>query len=669
MTSFTLPPGLAALADDPHWVNWNLEPRPGDPKPTKVPYTPSLRGKTEKAKAGDPTTWGDFATASAAAAAGRFTGIGYEFHAGAGKLLFDLDHVIDPETRKVEPRARAIVALADSYAEVSPSGTGIRIVAKGELPRPEIPEDRQGKKKGGCELYGGLHFGTLTFRTLPGYGTLRHIEPERMRMLFALMWPEDVTTQTKDVLRPVAPLAPVTLDDAALLDQAFAAKNGADFQARHGGRYLLEDKSADDFAYAMGLAFWTQNDAPRMRRIAQASGRARDKWFTRRGVGDLLDYTIAKACAEQHEIYDPQRLGGSRVVFPSTPGEGIDQAAIDTAVAERDAVIARLEAEREQLTERVAHCRDEHKRKDATIEQQATRIDALEAVIKHPDQAASVGGLDLIEAADSAYARPQPTLLTQDDKDYARVPFAQAANRRSAKTLARGFQSLRAAGKLDAFTRTERIETPEFKGEVEIAYIHIPPALRGQGGKAVLGILPPCDGPKKHGGRRTIDVPPEVAAQPNPVKRERELVTRWYDALSNEKLVTERPVPLATDYWTAAGEQRTREEIDTLRTRAGYQPAPTPAYRPTVQAPLRLVPRQDADMRGPRHLADIENVNSSRHLAEASLPPPLALVADIPGQCLDSACLREATIGGYCQHHYPEYSQRYATGCALAGAD
>jgi len=599
---------------------------------------------------------------------GRFTGLGYEFHAGEGKLLFDLDHVIDPETRKVDPRARAIIALADSYAEVSPSGTGIRIVAKGELPRPEIPADRQGKKKGGCELYGGLHFGTLTFRTLPGYGILRAIEPERMRMLFALMWPEDMAPRPAPIA-PRPPLMPATGDDAALLDQAFAAKNGADFQARHRGRYLLDDKSADDFAYVMGLAFWTQNDAPRMRRIAQASGRARDKWFTRRGTGDLLDYTIAKACAEQHEVYDPQRLGASRVVFPSiTTGQGADQSAIAAAVTERDAMIARLEAEKEQLVAQLAHCREAHKGKDAIIEQHATHIAALEAVIKHPDQAASVGGFDLIEAADSAYARPQPTVLNRDGKDYVRVPFAQAANRRSAKTLARGFHSLRAAGKLDAFTRPERIETPEFKGEVEIPYIHIPPAQRGRCGTAVLGILPPCDGPKKHGGRRTIDVPPEVAAQPNPVKREREIVTRWYDALSNEKLVTERPAPLATDYWTAAGEQRTREEIDTLRVRAGYQPAPTPAYRPIVQAPLRIVPRQDADRGGSRHLADIENVNTSRHLAEASAPAPPPLVEDIPGQCLDDDCRRKATIGGYCQHHYPEYSQRYASVYAT-GAD
>jgi len=36
------PPGLSALADAPNWVNWQLEARGGDPKPTKVPYIPSV---------------------------------------------------------------------------------------------------------------------------------------------------------------------------------------------------------------------------------------------------------------------------------------------------------------------------------------------------------------------------------------------------------------------------------------------------------------------------------------------------------------------------------------------------------------------------------------------------------------------------------------------------
>jgi hypothetical protein len=671
--TITLPPGLATLATVPNWVNWNLEPRPGDPKPTKVPYTPSLAGEPRKAKAGEPATWGDFATAAAAAEAGRFTGLGFEFHAGEGHLLFDLDHVID-DAGKIAPVARAIMALANSYSEPSPSNTGIRIIAKGELPRPLIAEDRQGKKKGGFELYGGAHFGTLTCRPFKGYDQLRAIDPDTMVRLFALMWPEDMSPKATPVA-PLPPLAAATGDDAALLEQACTAKNGADFHARQNGAYLLEDRSADDFAYLMTLAFWTQNDAHRMRRIALASGRVREKWLTRRGSGDLLDYSIAKACTEQHTIYDPGQRNGARFVVPET-GEVVTDfaplvARFTRELAERDRDLARAE----RLLE---HCRDEHKRKDRHIADLETENAALEAGIKHPDQAAGVGAFDLIEAAERA--RKKGDILTRDGKDYARVPFKQAVNRRSQTTLARGFKSIHEAGKLDAFTRTERVETATYKGNVPIAYIHIPPALHGRRGAAVLAVLPEVT-EKKHGGRRTIDVPPEVAAQPNPVKRERELVTRWYDALNNAKIVTDKPESLGTDYWTAQEgqrsaqwEQRTAAEIEALRVGAGYQPAPTKPWQPTQPA-LQIHPDPE-----PFHLEmvslhpepfqddAIDLLVNRRHLETV---PPAPVVGDIPGQCADADCTRRAERWGYCEGHYEEYSRRYAGAydAATIGAD
>lgn len=645
--TLTLPPGLAELATKPNGVNWNLEPRPGDPKPTKVPYTPSLAGPQMKAKAGEPATWGTLEMAFAAANAGRFTGVGYEFHAGEGLLLFDLDHVIDA-AGKIAPLARAIMALANSYAEPSPSNTGIRIIAKGELPRPLIPEDRQGKKRGGFELYGGAHFGTLTCRPFKGYDQLRAIDAATMVRLFALMWPEDMTPKAAPAA-PLPPLAPATGDDRALLEQACTAKNGADFHTRHTGAYLLEDRSADDFAYLMSLAFWTQNDAARMRRIALASGRVREKWLARRGAGDLLDYSIAKACTEQHTVYDPGQCNGARFVVPETGEVVTDFAPLVAEFTRKLEESARQVARAERL---LAYCQDEHARKDRRLAEQDSRIAALEAVIRHPDQAASVGALDLIDAANRAYAKAE--ILTQDGKDYARVPFKATKQRRSASTNARGYKTLCEAGTLETFTRTEHIETPTYKGDVPIAYIHIPPDLRDRPGAAVLSILPTA-AEKKHGGPRVIEVPAEVAAQPHPVKRERELVTRWYDALSDEKIVTETPARLGTDYWTAQGEQRTREEIDAERVHAGSRPAPAPAYRPTAQTPLRIVPdpepSQDAKVSAdhpdqqraePSQDADIGIANTSRQDAEV-----------FSDGCPD--CGQPIAIGGYCLAHFARH--------------
>jgi len=659
------PPGLSALADAPNWVNWQLEARDGDPKPTKVPYTPSTGGMRVKAKAGDGATWGQLDTALAAVEAGRFTGVGFEFHAGEGRLLFDLDNVIDA-AGKIAPIARAAMALLNSYSEPSPSNTGIRIVAFGELPRPLIPEDRQGKKKDGFEIYGGAHFGTLTFRPFRGYDEIRPVDAETMVRVFALMWPEDMTPKAERSA-PTTPPAPVAGDDAALLAKAFTAKNGDDFYRRQQGTYLLEDKSDDDFAYLGALRFWTQGDAGRMRRIALASGRVRDKWHTRRGGGDWLDYSIEKSLSEPHEVYNPTR-GTS-----TPPGETSTEPDAPRLLAERDALIATLRADVARLGDQVRRLEEERTRDHARLTEQETENAALDAAMRHPDQAAGVGALDLLDAANRAYSKGD--VLTRDGKDYARVPFSKSEDRRSAKTNARGFKAIQEAGKVDAFTRTERIETPTYKGDVPIAYIHIPPDLRERRGAAVLSILPAPTAKKKHGGRRTIEVPIEVAHQEHPVRRERTHVTRWYDALSETKLATQT-IELGKDYWTAQGEQRTSEEIEALRVRAGYQPAPPPAYRPTVQTPLRIVPdrepRQDAEVSTtpanehraePRQDADIDTKDTCRQDAEVSA------AGATPTGCPD--CGQPVAIGGYCLAHFTRHrdtNQRRAEGLGYAYA-
>ena len=659
MTMNTPPTGLAEMIARPNWVGYKREARPGESKPTKIPYQVAQeRGSDVKAKAGDPSTWDTWPRLAEALAAGRFDGAGYEFHAGEGLVGIDIDNCRDAATGALTPLARAAICLADTYAEPSPSGTGIHIIGKGELPRPEIAEDRQGKNQGGREMYGGAHFFTMTFLPFADYDTLKAVDAETMRRLFLLLWPEEARAKPTTP-PPPPPKAPATPDDDALLDKAFAAKGGDEFSRQHHGTYLDEDKSADDFAYLGRVRFWAQGDPARMRRIALASGRVRPKWHTRRGAGDWLDFTIGNSLKGAYEVYDPARA------TPPPPSTGNTDAA--RLLAERDATIATLRADVARLGDQVRREREEGARKDATIIGLRDDLAACEAVIAHPEQAAGVGALDLIEATERAYAKGD--VLTKDGRDYARVPFSQAAKRRDAKTTGRGYKALVDGGKLDTFTRDERIETATYKGEVPIAYIHIAPELRGRRGAAVLSILP-TPAAKRHGGRRTIAVPEEVANQPHPVRRKRESVTRWYDALDDRQLVVETAT-IGTDFWTAQGEQRTREEIDALRERAGYQPAPVPAYRPTApptQPTLRIVPhpepRQDAEVSEPRQDADINQVVNRRQDAEVS-----PLVEDAPGRCGAADCGRRATIYGYCADHYPHYAGRYdgAYGFAAGG--
>jgi putative DNA primase/helicase len=118
---------LDCLADEPRWVAWRNEARGGG-KLTKVPYAPGGGA----GKANDPSSWGTRAEAEARAAKiinGNGGGIGIELgNLGGDAYLggIDLDTCLGPDG-KLAAWAEAILHAASTYAELSPSGTGLKV--------------------------------------------------------------------------------------------------------------------------------------------------------------------------------------------------------------------------------------------------------------------------------------------------------------------------------------------------------------------------------------------------------------------------------------------------------------------------------------------------------------------------------------------------------------
>src|SRR5262245_59440733 len=106
------------------WVVWKYEPSPTG-KLTKIPYQP--RDPLRKAKSTKPGTWGDYATACAAVDAQEAEGIGFCL-LDSGLAAFDIDDCRDKDTGKIHPWAVEFVRRCASYAEVTISGTGLRII-------------------------------------------------------------------------------------------------------------------------------------------------------------------------------------------------------------------------------------------------------------------------------------------------------------------------------------------------------------------------------------------------------------------------------------------------------------------------------------------------------------------------------------------------------------
>jgi putative DNA primase/helicase len=120
---------FASLRNAQRWLMWRAEGRGRTGKPTKVPYCP--RQPKRRADATDPKTWGKRAEAEAAARRslnGANGGVGIVLgDLGARHCLGGIDLDACVADGLVSDWAAALLDAVPSYAELSPSQTGIKI--------------------------------------------------------------------------------------------------------------------------------------------------------------------------------------------------------------------------------------------------------------------------------------------------------------------------------------------------------------------------------------------------------------------------------------------------------------------------------------------------------------------------------------------------------------
>jgi len=113
---------LAAFNSLPRWVWWDkndIDPKTG--RPTKKPLNPNTPGL---ASSNDPTTWGTRLEAEA-----RGGGIGIMLgDLGTGFAIGGVDLDTCKDGDHWAPWAKEAATLLDSYTEVSPSGTGAKVL-------------------------------------------------------------------------------------------------------------------------------------------------------------------------------------------------------------------------------------------------------------------------------------------------------------------------------------------------------------------------------------------------------------------------------------------------------------------------------------------------------------------------------------------------------------
>jgi putative DNA primase/helicase len=303
VSSNNTPPALEELQARPQWVCWRKEARGG--KPTKVPYNPRTGAL---ARSDDPATWASYAQAQAAwdKRSHRYDGLGYMF---AGDYTgIDLDQCVNAAST-IDPWAQEVLDRLPSYAEYSPSGSGIHILVRGTIPGgTRRPVPGAPNPLAAIEMYSERRYFTVTGHQVAGTPPTIESCPDLLRVYTELtMLRRAQDTARSDAHHHEA----VALSDDALIEKALAGRNRARFRALWSGASTgYASPSEADLALCRLLAFWTGKDAARMDRLYRRSGLYQQehrqlKWDRPARAGETYGQgTIARAIAGCRQIYE-----------------------------------------------------------------------------------------------------------------------------------------------------------------------------------------------------------------------------------------------------------------------------------------------------------------------------------------------------------------------------
>ncbi|MDD4194968.1 MAG: hypothetical protein PHT96_00975 [Syntrophorhabdaceae bacterium] len=228
--------------------------------------------------------------------------IGFEV-GGSPFTAIDYDHCRDPESCIIEPWVTEDIRVLDSYTEVSPSGTGIRIFVTAGDGFASINRKKGGlgnDGNGAVEVANTAKYFSVTGHHLEGTPTHIGYRPKELKKVINQYFETKATEETE------RPTTPISLNDEEILNRAARAKNGASFKKLYSGDWSdYSSHSEADQALCCYLAFYTANDARRIGELFQGSGLYRSKW-------DRENYrtqTITRAIDLTKDTYKEKKAG------------------------------------------------------------------------------------------------------------------------------------------------------------------------------------------------------------------------------------------------------------------------------------------------------------------------------------------------------------------------
>lgn len=305
------PGGIAPrLKELCRWVAWRYEAR--DNKWTKVPKNPHTGSGADSTR---PATWGTFQQALDYYHRQRgIDGIG--FMLGDGFAGLDLDNCLyrfiktDAGEQSYLMKRWAWDLLqcvaSQSYAEISPSGGGVKIIGVLNQPLPGPRCKQKPFHDGAVEIYRKERFFTVTGDWIEGTQTDVGDFHDGLSQVYLRVFP--ALTKSKRSVDP-ATIDFSGSDAEVLADLRRSKKCGAEFARLWTGQTVDcgGDESQADYRLLSMLAWRVGPDVERINQLFRSSGLMRAKWDSPRGSTTYGKFTIANVLARKQSYWMPRR--------------------------------------------------------------------------------------------------------------------------------------------------------------------------------------------------------------------------------------------------------------------------------------------------------------------------------------------------------------------------
>jgi hypothetical protein len=269
------------------WVLYKIEARGGKTgaaKLTKPPVDPITGRKASASAPSSHLTFNQAYEALWTNRLGNLAGVGLSLDSSMGLVGVDLDDALGDDGLLL-PWAQPIVEQVDSFTEISPSGRGLHILGRGDIPA-------NGGKHGGCEAYKHDRYLTITGKIFENRGWVKDFAPAGVTWYWStFIKPSEKAKAAAPDGTPVTPPPPLSDQEIlALID------NASNREKIHG--LLNCDKNSDSTASLIGcLGFYT-TDPYQIERLVR-TGKPRDKWDQMRGDDNFLVYDIKRLLASR----------------------------------------------------------------------------------------------------------------------------------------------------------------------------------------------------------------------------------------------------------------------------------------------------------------------------------------------------------------------------------